>query len=46
MNPMMIAAAGLMLGASIWAFYSGNPLSAGIYLCYGTANALLAFVKG
>lgn len=46
MNPVMIAAAVLMLGASIWALTHGNPLSAGIYLCYGTANVLLAFVKG
>lgn len=47
MNPFMLIAALLMLGASAWSFWYGWPswkLGA-LYLCYATANALLAFMK-
>lgn len=47
MNPLMVAASALMLGASAWAFWYGWPnwkLGA-LYLLYGAANAVLATMR-
>jgi hypothetical protein len=45
-NPFMLAAAASMFGAAVHAFWHGNPISGILFLLYGTANAMLAFVKG
>jgi len=45
-NPFYAVACLLMVAAAAHAYLHGNPLSAGVAICYAAANALLAFVKG
>lgn len=45
-NPFMLGGALCMFSAAVHAFCHGNPFSGVLYVLYGLANSMLAFVKG